>query len=277
MRTKDISGIMAKGTPRQRLNLLYSHFALLQFNKKGILTESEIAKITQSFKTSQEIDLYNKYIAIDNSVRHSLLYLNQVRLGYREQIAYINGYSLLWHSLERATDLFNELLYDVKDKKLKDRLTKKILDREVAPFNKFITDKEGYIKLKPKEAMAGLIDGSDSGVESFLQQHKKNAEEMLVIAKTYLKALKDFIEEKSFNIDEYKYQIKIIETDLEEDKSIIPKYSRKKLKEALGELGDPEDKTEKLFSRYFVYPDYDSIEIDEAQYKNYRENHLYEK
>lgn len=266
MRTKDVSDIILKGSPKQRLNLVYSHFALLQFNKEGFLTEAELKKIKDSFKTPQERNLYNRYVQVDTTVRNSLMYLNQLRLAFREQTAHIEGFSLLCYSLESSVELLNELLSQVKDKKLKNQLTKTIEQKRIL-YSTFSKDTDGYIILKPKERTGEIWpeDIGETGLPGIRRVYKKRAEDILISCKTVIKAIRDYLEENSFNIKEYKNSIKEIEADISEDKTILAKHSPKQMKKLFP------DKDLSEFKSCFFYPDYDSLEIDEEQYKRFKE------
>jgi hypothetical protein len=270
MGNKNVSNIITKGTPRQRVVLLFSHYALQQFDVEGFLTGTEVNSIIESFKAPQEIKLYNKFVDVDRTVRNSIHYLNQLRLGYREQIANITGYATLWLDMERMEDLLNSILYDTNDKKLKTEFIKKITETEVllASFKK--SKEEGYISLEVNSTTKRRYSNAPGlGLLSLIKIHKKNAEDFLINAKTFLKALYDYIEETGFSIKDYKNYIKGIEEDLKENKAILSKFSREAF---IKEFPDSDTS-----NAHFIFPDYETIAIDQDKYRGYRKDYLNEK
>lgn len=265
---KDISKILAKGSPRQRIILLATDIAEKNLGGKGLLTDSELKALSDTFKTHNEIVLYNKFRKMEPLVRNAIAMLYQYKNAYREQFAYISGYTLHWESLEDIKELVNEILYKIKDKKLKEEVLKTVKGK------RFIVGK--IIESKRDK---GFIDIDttlkDINIEGLLKGHRAKAEKILVDFKTLLKATRDAIEEEGFTVKPYIDICDNVEEELRDLGSSgipLPKYSKTASAKVLKEAGNITNinALKESFSRYWVYPDYDEIEIDEKRYKEFR-------
>ena len=83
------------------------------------------------------------------------------------------------------------------------------------------------------------------GIDDKIREHKAKAETALIYFKTFLKAVKDSMRASGFQVPRYLELYSVIEGDMKERSKEAP-------------LQD-------------VYPDYKTAEIDEAQYKFFRE------
>ena len=61
MNKKNIGAVLLKGAPKQRAKLLAEEIARATYNLDSLLSETEFFNLQDSFKTSSEIKLYNKY------------------------------------------------------------------------------------------------------------------------------------------------------------------------------------------------------------------------
>jgi hypothetical protein len=251
MRTKkDVNEIIDKGTPRERINLYFSNRAERETGVK-LLTDEEARRLIRSFQTSKEIDLLNKYLTIDRDVKKTIIHLNQLQLAYREQIAYIRGIEDLWYAYSGTAELLNKLLQRVKDEEIAEEMLNDIVNSPARYPFEYATDKDGQIVLKTTSTK----EETETALEELTRMRKAHAERLLKQAKTILKAVYDYIREKGFKIKAYQRQLKEMEKDLMEDKSI----SRRKI------ATHPE-----------IYPNYNKIELDEEMYRDYRETYFSE-
>jgi hypothetical protein len=120
MSKKDISKILTKGTAKQRLLLIAEDVARGRYSKDKILTDHEFNQISDSFKTPNEIKLWNKWKRIDESImtfkepprktkEHTLL---TVANNVREQVIKTATQYLSW---SKATeDFMDEEGFNVK-------------------------------------------------------------------------------------------------------------------------------------------------------------------
>lgn len=250
MRTKkDVNEIIDKGTPRERINLYFSNRAERETGVK-LLTDEEASRLIRSFKTSRELDLFDKYAKIDTDVKKTIIHLNQLQLAYREQIAYIRGIEDLWYAYSGTAELLNKILQRVRDEEIAEEMLNDIVNSQTRYPFEFTVDKDGQIVLKttsPKEE-------AETDLEALTRIRKAQAERILRHTKAIFKAVYDYIREKRFKIKAYQRQLKVMEKDLAEDKSI----SRRKI------ATHPE-----------IYPNYNKVELNEEESRNYRETYFH--
>ena len=86
MRKKNISKILTTGSAKQRAFLIFENIASSKFRRKPLLTEEEYIALYDSFKTDREIDIFNKFLTIDEQVTQALLLLqgavNNIKTNY---------------------------------------------------------------------------------------------------------------------------------------------------------------------------------------------------
>jgi hypothetical protein len=273
MSKKDISKSIKNGSAKNKIKLIAEHYALLQTNSKGLFSDSEAQELIDSLKTPQEIRLYNKTISADRVIRHALYLLKQYQLSYRESIAYVTGYALLWESYLNSENMLNGLLYEIKDKKLKHKLIENNLLKAPYIFAETERDKEdGFIRFatdkprnrKSKENPSGAIT-----LEGILDIWKTQAETAISQTKAIAQAMTDFMEENDFKPSPYKEMINGILEDINKDRSITPKYSKRKMLEMF-----PEDNKNPIFTKFFVFPDPEEIDVDQDFYEKVRRDYL---
>jgi hypothetical protein len=246
---KDLTRIIDKGTPMERINLYFSHRAERESYKPGLLTEEEVSRLRESFKTSREIDLFDKYVVINRDVQKTIIHLNQLQLAYDEQIAYIRGIEDLWYAYSGTAELLNKVLQRVKDEDIAEEMLNDIINSEARYPFEYATDKDGHIVLKTTSPG----EEGETALEALTRIRRTLAERALKHAKPIFKAVYDYMREKGFKIKVYQRQLKAIEKDLMEDKAI----SKGKITPL------PE-----------IYPKYKDIELNEEEYKDYRETYF---
>jgi len=268
-RKTDVTNILTKGTPKQRLILLFSHHAEILYSRPGLLTEEEARELLGSFKTSKEIELYQKTLKINANLKRTIAYLTQLKLAYGEQIAYLRGAETLWGALDSITGLLNNILQEIEGEGLRAKITRDILKTPLS-YCEFGNKKGGEIVLKDTRPEHG------TDLKRVIRYRRTIAEDFLRLAKPLIKAISDVMVDNGFKIKAYQRHLKEIEAFLEEDKATV--FSRRKLVDALRKE-DPE-KSEPIrtfinsHSERFIYPDYNEIELDEELYKKYREAYL---
>ena len=275
---KDINEIIDKGPPRERINLFYTHISERDTGVlPGPLADDELRRLRDSFRTSREIDLFNKYITVNANVKKTIIHLNQLQLAYGEQIAYIRGIEDLWYALIETTALLNKLLQRVKDEDIAEEMLNDIVySGGRYPFE-YATDKDGRIILKTTSPG----QEGETALEALTRLRRAGAERLLRHAKPILKAVYDYMKEKGFKIKVYQRQLKAIEKDLEEDKSISGLFSERKLAKELTSTKSPKkaELIKKVMTNHperFIYPNYNELELDEEIYRDYRETYFNE-
>jgi hypothetical protein len=283
----DISKILAKGSAKQRALLYFNNIGEknrqpgdnLERTGKGFLTEAEERQLFESFKTSAEITLYNRYNELLKSIYHKTTALAAMLFQYRESIASLTGYCLLYHGYTDFADTLSGLYFAMETPEEKKKVLnflknhKRYLWAEIGPAKDPDTDGisilPGWDVPKTKKYMDPLIPRKTPQIRDVLEAYSKRAKKQLGECKATLKAVKDIIEETGFKVKEQIEGLDRIENDLKEDKAPLPKFSRKKT-EISGYLAEDNPKQkqrmEEMFGPNWLFPEYDAIEIDEALY-----------
>lgn len=273
---KDISKTVKGGSVKQRLKLIAEHYAMLQTSGggKGLFTEHEVRELIDSFKTPQEIQKYNQLAEQDKRVRNAFLLLSIQVNQFKEAMAYITGYCLLWESYDRASEMANSMLHEVKDKNLRKQLIKRATANSNFFYSKVEVEDEQYIRINTGKARNPKANkgktGDDYNLEGILQVWSNKASTLLAECKGMASAILDYMEEKDFTPKAYKEMIKSLLEPIEKDWSILPKYSKKRMEES--GLLTP-DKVH-YYNKYFVYPIAEEIEPDQEIYRIMREAQL---
>lgn len=260
MANKDISKVLTKGSLKQRVTLLFTDQVNLMRGKEPLLTPKEKAELVDSFKSSEEIIYYNKHNKIGRNIFYLSSILREKELQYNEAIAHLGGITTTWLEYRAIEEFINTLLYDIKDKKTKGIIKKAVLKNNFLVYADFMEDKKGVITVKTK----GDIESGNICLEELVNGFSQKATTILLQTKTYIKVMRDYLNGEGFYIQAYKEFIDNFEEDLKRDRTLISIYSKKEAKKI---FSDSYEKLYKVYEKYFVYPDYDELEIKEEDYK----------
>ena len=272
----DISKILKEGSIKQRIKMLSEHYANLTVGGKGILSDKETRELSDSFKTSPEINAFNKMNRAFRDLRPALLALNQYRVSFRHSIATITGYVLLWESYKETEELLNSTLWEVKDKKLRKELSTKLSKNSNYIFTEVELQTDDTLIFRtdsPRRPRRGIkkkdfIEEADKTLEGIIHLWKENAELNIIQVKSYVKAITDWMEERDFKPKPFKDLLNQIMDDIYADYAPYPKYSKSQMTTIKGGLDIS------IMEKYFVYPEPDEIEPDENLCKAFREGYL---
>jgi len=256
---KDISKILTQGSIKKRALLFFSDLAKQAFEDKGILTNSERKKLFDSFKTEKEINIYNKYRRIDQTMRYSVIFLTQYKFSYKERIEKAIGFLSLSHTQQKAEELINLIIEALDPKKEKTSIIEDIINKEnwFYPAHTQI-DNEGYININTEEASSPSQEGT--AFDFLLELLLKKATEILIECKTIIKLMEDFLEENSFEVRAYYNYIKKVEEELKREPILMNNiYSSEKFKNLEYEYPS-------LIKKYLILPQYEELEIDQDFY-----------
>ncbi len=261
MAKKDLSKILKTGSLKQRIKLLDEVRAEMSFRRE-VLSDREHQELIDSFVKPEEVRLYNRHLRTFRAFRDFLASLESIHNSYKEAIAYITGFVLLWDTYERSEELLNSVIAQVKDKKTKDLILKQFSDRHHFLYADIDIDKEGFLRFHTdnrNHKKRGKPRGGDYSIEGILQLWKEKAEERARYTKTFAKVLLDYMEEADYKPKAFYHQALATLGDVETDKALLPKFSKQ---EAIEKGYSNLD----LLAKYFVYPDRDNTEILEEDY-----------
>ena len=278
MAKKDISTIIAKGTTKQRLNLVAEFVArgsYYETNKEPFLTDAEFRALSESFKTPAEIKLWNKFNKVDAGVKVALNNLQGVLFELKMHYSDLRGYILVWNTIE-ASELFtNSILHYIdKDKRLE--IIKKLDLKHALFFTDIEPDEEGYLEYKIDFERETYRDENGKPI-GFNEEPRKTKKATLLFAMnnirgyaedaairffSWRKALVDYMKENDFNPETYKNILKGFTAQAYQ--SVIGWNKYLTSEESFMDINNPFLDKHKF--RYNVTPDLTEIEINEEQY-----------
>jgi len=251
--------------------------------REPLLTDKERNTLIDSFKTSQEIRLYNKWNEYDRTVVNSLTNLQGLRFEVKMNYSNLRGYILVWNTIENTELLVNSVLHEIKEPGERRRIADNGTKGVDLLFTKTTVDPEGYLDIKidfEKETYRdekGNIDlkGKPRKTKEFslwevMNNVKKQAETSAITFISWSKALLDYMEEKGFNVKTYKDMVKVISEDVYSPIIGWEKY----ISETKTFIAGIPQRVNKLKSIYSITPIVSELEVDEEIYSYYKKNFL---
>ena len=269
MAKKDISKILTTGSLKQRILLVAEQRARHTYGKELILTDHEFNQLSDSFKKSNEIKLWNEWNK--HAVKIVGAIANLQGLMFEVQVNYSNlrGYILVWNSIENAELLVNSVLHEIKDPKERKRIAESGAKEVDLLFSKTAPDEEGYIDIKidfEKQTYKGKEPEitKEYSLLYVMNNVKEEATASAIRFLSWRQAILDYMEENNFNIKTYKEILQGFT-----DRVYTPiigwaKYS--------GEIntGLPHPQVEKLLKKYAITPKIEELEVNEEEYNRFK-------
>jgi hypothetical protein len=189
-----IEKALTKGSAKQKALLVSNHVATVSTGGKPLLSDSEFHSLVDSFKSSQEIEIYNRYRKMFDAVRIYLTNLTQWQHSYQEKLERLDKFILLRKSNADMEDLINNLLELMPDNKTRAKAVK-IAEGFSNPalMRGIHTDKEGYIQILHK---GKLLDEAIKKLQEAVKKEQVNF-------KTAIQVIKDYLKETGFNVTLY--------------------------------------------------------------------------
>jgi len=282
MAKKDISKILTTGSLKQKLLLVAEQRARHTYGKELILTDHEYNQLSDSFKKSNEIKLWNEFRKLDDTVTTAIVNLQGLKFEVLMNYSNLRGYILVWNSIENTELLVNSVLHEIKDPKERKRIAEDGAKGIDLLFSKTEPDQEGYIEIKVdfekdsyKDENGERIGFKDKPRKTkeyslwyVMNNVKKEVETSVIKYLSWESATLDFMEERGFNVKTYKEQIKQMTTEIYSPIIGWAKYS--------GELntGLPHPRLEEIIKKYAICPNIGEIKVDEAMYSWFKVNIL---
>jgi hypothetical protein len=275
MSKKDIGKILTTGTARQRLLLIAEDRARIIYGENRLLTEGDFNRLLGSFKKPNEIKLYNQFLGYTKAVNNAILNLQGLKYEVIKHYSDLRGYILLLNSYENSETLVNSILNEIKDPVERERLAKIGASVNSLVFSETVVDKEGFIDIqtnhkkpikdskgnpKNKEILANQLT-----LWEVMNNVKHKAEVTACKYLSWEKATLDFMEDKGFNVKTYKGKIEYLSTEIWSPIIHWAKYYGE------NNTGISKPRVENLLHKYKIAPDRDLYEIDEVEYKFFRD------
>jgi hypothetical protein len=276
MSKKDIGKILTTGTARQRLLLIAEDRARIIYGEDRLLTEGDFNRLLGSFKKPNEIKLYNQFLGYTKAVNNAILNLQGLKYEVIKHYSDLRGYILLLNSYENSEILANSILNEIKDPVERERLAKIGASVNSLVFSETVVDKEGFIDIQTSFERETWIDengkllkkpivNNSHSLWEVMNNVKRKAEATACKYLSWEKATLDFMEDKGFNVKTYKGKIEYLSTEIWSPIIHWAKY--------YGELntGISHPRVERLLHKYKIAPDRQLYDIDEVEYKFFRD------
>lgn len=290
MSKKDISKILTKGTPKQRLLLIAEDIARAKYSQDKILTDHEFNTISDSFKTPKEIALWNKWKRIDASVSNAIMNLQGLKGDVLMHLSDLRGYILVLHTIENAEVLVNSVLHEVKDIKERKRISENGSKGIDLLFSKTTIDPEGYVDIQTDFLKEQYLDENGNLIKHNYKEPRKLSKEYTLLtvmnnvrekviktATQYLswsKAIEDFMDEEGFNVKAYKEIITAIDNQVLQRIIGWSKYLEMDSNFIIGSPNERVDKIKKDKAKYNIAPNLYNIKVDEDIYNYFTKEFL---
>jgi len=278
MAKKDISKILTTGSLKQKLLLVAEQRARDTYGKEPILTDHEYNQLSDSFKKSNEIKLWNEWnkhaIKIIGAIANIQGLMFEAKMNYSN----LRGYILVWNSIENAELLVNSVLHEIKDPKERKRIADSGAKGVDLLFSKTAPDEEGYIDIKidfEKQTYKGKKYDEEPDVTKkysllyIMNNVKEEATASAIRFISWRQAILDYMEENNFNIKTYK---DIIQGFTEQIYAPIIGWAKYSGEEMSGGLPNP--LLEKLLKKYAICPKIEDLEVNEEEYNKFKREFL---
>lgn len=249
-----VEKILNKGTPKQRLILLSNHLVDQRAKGKGWLTDAEFSSLVDSFKSSQEINLYNHFRRLHITVANAVAELSVVRLVHEIEASLLLRRINLRQSNANTEELVNTLLDLFPDKKTRANAIQ-VVKRFSNPaiFRIFKEDGSGYVNLGHGTLVGDYLERE---IEKRRVIVRKSQGEV----KTRIAVIRDYMEETGFNIKAFKDVLNEVEAWAKSEKDAISMMTPKELRKSFN------PRHASFLEQNFVEADYDEVQIDAEKY-----------
>jgi hypothetical protein len=262
MAKKDISKLLTTGSAKKRALLIAEDRARGKYFQKKLLTEKEFRQLNESFKSPKEIDIWNEFKELDETITNALINLQGKMFEVLMNYSNLRGYILVWNSIENAEMLVNSVLHEIKDPEDRKRIAEAGAKGVDLLFTRTEPDQEGYIEINidHKEEKYRLL--------KVMNNVKKEVEISVIRYLSWERATLDFMEERGFKVKTYIEQLKIMTAKVYDPIVGWGKYS--------GKLDSPvsHPRLEKLMKKYAISPNMEDLKVDEEEYSWFRKYFL---
>lgn len=285
MNKKNIGALLLKGAPKQRAKLLAEEIARATYNLDSLLSETEFFDLQDSFKTSSEIKLYNKYRKNSRVLVDSIANLQAIKFEILMRYSDLRGWIVYWETIQQTELSINISLASIDNESKKYATAKEVALKIDYPFIQSTIDEENYISLLSKFDINTLINkegkltavknkakiDKSNSLYSLLEEIKTDTNKTLIRFLSWRRATLDFMEVEEFNIKTFKDVIEDITTEINKPVINWPKYVPY---EKTFILDTEFTRLDKLKEEYNITPDISTLKVNLDEVKAFRETVL---
>lgn len=209
----NIDQILISGTPAQKMLLLSEDEARGKFRLDRLLTDSQVVKLSKSFKTKADIQIHNSFIKADQNIITGIFNLREVYLALQVHYENMKGLIFVWYCTEEAEILANSLLLQIKDVDERKRISKVADNKHYLLYTPTRIDQEGFIQflVDSKPTDQEVDEDQDISLMDRLSRVRDLANRTVVTYMSYRRAILDYMSQGGYNIQTYYNQIKKID------------------------------------------------------------------
>ena len=280
MAKKNISKTLNSGSPTQRIKILMEDLARLRFGKERLLSDAEANALSDSFKSTQEIKIYNKYNHANKVVTNAIMNTQGLKFEVLMHYSNLRGYILVWQTMEEAELLANGILNETKDLKERKRIAEVGKKGISFLFTDLEIDQEGYLDIqidfdKDRPTLSKERDPDREKritLWGVMNNVKASAIKRATEFTSWKRAILDYMDEEGFNIKTYKEMLEQFAQEV-----YAPPIQWTKYNSDVNEFipGLPHKRADKLKEYYSILPKLSEIaEVDEEDYSWFKKNIL---
>jgi len=266
MAKKDIGKILTTGSTKQRILLLAEDNARESYGQQRLLTDHEINQLSESFKKPNEIKLWNKWIRIDRVLTTSIMNLQGLKFEVLMQYSNLRGYILMWETIQRAEDMSNYILHEIKDQEERIKISSQAGKMGNFLFTDIKTDKEGYLDMNIDFEID--IKSEKYSLWFVMSSVKKEAINSAIKFLSWREAILDYMEEEGFSIKTYRDIINSMTESIHKPVISWTKYQQEEL------ITQTPNRDEKLRAKYAIVPNTRELEVDTEIYNYFKKEFL---
>jgi hypothetical protein len=269
MAKKDIGKILATGSLKQKILLIAEDTARAKYNKERLLTDHDIKLLSESFKKTNEIALWNKWLKVDRLIGNAIMNLQGLKFEVLMHYSNLRGYILVWETIQEAEVLSNHILHEIKDQEERIKISSQAGRLGNFLFTDIKTDKEGYLDINID------FDREEKSKKYSLwyvmNNVKKEAISSAIKFISWKEAILDYMDEEGFSIKPYKDIINSMTEDIH--KPIIA-WNKYQTAEELFIPEAPNNRVDKLKTKYSITPNTRELEVDTNIYNYFKKEFL---
>lgn len=246
--------VLKSGSVREKALMIANHLFDARAGEKTFLTQEEINAIARSINSDKDIAIYEAYKKMVTKIDTFLMIIAQCKYSYLIALYELDRLLVMMQKDKDMERIINKILHHVQDADTKRKIISEI-----------DTDGELYLKygIYSNIIMSHYINNKDlrlevaNNIPKHINTNLETVKTQQARLKTAIKAIKDFMDEKKFKLNEISRFIKRTETWIKKDKSELLIL-----------------KAHKPNAQDIKEPDYNTAEINNTLYKNYTEGFL---
>jgi hypothetical protein len=268
---QEIKSILHKSNAKERALALANHVADLNMGEPTTLSPNEFENLVTSFQSSREIKIYNRIKEIDKCVRNVLPYLNQLRLIYHENVAYLWGCYNMAFTLDFCQETINNILNHSQkpvNTTKPGRLPQAVGNSQISlKYNQsnqvtIIINTEPGNESIAKSFMASDIKADENVLLNLIKFYKQRSEEGAIELKSCIAAVKHYLVKEEAEINIYWRKIREIEDNMRSGEGPL-RLRNFFNKNTINENG-----------YQFQYPVYDELNLNQKMFDEFSTKYL---